>query len=225
MSIITSNLLGIESKPKTMKENIPNILAALGTDLFTNPRYLKEIRKFRLKPEDEHKLIQALTAVGMSLVRNSLTPALLRVIENKEKIPDIYDAIVLDTLNTFAQLMIADGMSPVTFGNWHKSIMEPLDKGITHAIQNPEEIWGENEHGGLPIDGIIGIILQKVFGEQNLRKLVLTDLHIGLDTFMLVQNHFDNFFIASWESLLKGDMANIIDNMLRSPMGRQYGIS
>ena len=39
-----------------------------------------------------------------------------------------------------------------------------------------------------------------------------------------IRVHFDALFIESIKSFITGDMANEIDNMLRSPMGNQYGI-
>ena len=103
-------LLGIENKSKSLEENIPNLLAAMGRTVFLLPEDLKEIKKLKLSREDTNMVCLGLTGLGMCLTLEATRHSVHRVVLDRTKAENIIQQIMQDTQAAFYQQVIDDGV-------------------------------------------------------------------------------------------------------------------
>ena len=208
-------LLGTKDKSSAIEENIPNLLAATGLSLFTDTKHRKQIEKLKISEEEKYLVSVGLLALGMFLVFESIKNAVYRTVSNKENAPDIIQKISNDTQEAFTQQLLNDGIPQDILDETLKSIIIPIIKDIENYYGNMKGSYPGNKWG------VISIGLWKILGEQKALEVIT---RTGFFEYMEIRMHFDHFFMLFIKSFMGGEMADHIDNMLRSPMGNQYGI-
>ena len=210
-------LLGIENKSKSLEENIPNLLAAMGRTIFLLPEDLKEIKKLKLSREDTNMVCLGLTGLGMCLTLEATRHSVHRVVLDRTKVENIIQQIMQDTQAAFYQQVIDDGV-PLNYIANIDTLIPALFDDLANYMLNPQESFPGNTWG------ILSIALWRVFGEQKAHGIIT---EVGYFEYMRIRVHFDARFVPATESFFgqDGDIANQIDQILCSPMGNQYGIT
>lgn len=233
MRTLLKNLLGINRRSKSRgwadaETDIPEVLVAIGSILFMDSDVLKKmkIKKFKLSREGENMVHSALTGLGIFVVLQSIPDAVGRLELNPEKTQNIIEQITKDLRDAFFQQLLANGMLPDDLLMYNRRIISPLFEDMHNYMMlfyNPDpsaiRLSSENIQSRYPW-GALGIVFERALGEQAARE---TKNNYFL--FKEAQIYFDPLFFEFMSSFLMGDMANHIDNILRSPMGSQYEIS
>ena len=225
MRTLLKNLLGINrrSRPRgwdDVETDIPNVLASIGGILFMDPDVLKKmkIKKFKLSREGENMVYSALVGLGIFVVSQSIPNAVGRLELNPEKAQNIIEQISKDLQDASFQQLLTDGMLPDDLLLYNRRILSPLFEDMNNYMSRLFN-FGETQQSRYPW-GILGIVFERALGEQ-----AASETRNDYFLFMEAQMYFDSLFVESINSFLTGGMANNIDNILRSPMGSQYGIS
>ena len=213
---IMKTLLGIESKPRSLEENIPNLLAAMGRSFFLSPEDMKTIKKLKLSREDTNMVYSGLTGLGICLSLEAIHHAVHRVVLNSMEADNIIQQIVKDTQAAFVQQSLDDG-APLDLVTYINTLIPPLGEDMGNYILNPKESFPGNTWG------ILSIVLWRVFGEQKTHSIIKKT---GFFEYMRIMAPFSSQFLLLVKSstVQGGDIANTLDKILRSPMGSQYGI-
>ena len=205
-------LLGIESKLQSLKDNLPNILAAMGRSCFTFPECLKQIKRFKLSKEDEFRVRMGLEALGLFLVWKGINQTVNRVVNNTEDVQGIIQQISNKTQDAFIQQLLDDGLPPNVVTDINNSIIFPLYDDIASYLLNPEVTFP----GFTYRMGIISIVLLRVLGEQKARDVIEGNLVTSKGfQYFEIQIHFDTHFTNFMKSICQqGEpLANQLDDM------------
>ena len=185
---------------------ISNGIVDLAKSRFNAAESMQELNKFKFSEEHKRNISLGLTIVGITLFADyGVFHALPKHMSNRA---EVRSQIAGDTLTAFAHQTIAEGLSSKAFGDLWDSTLKHIVNDINKGIQNPEHIWGENEHGGLKMGGILGVVLRKVFQTERASE-IFSGAGVDLFTFLEVSTHFDSIFKSSAASVLQ-DVGNII---------------
>lgn len=225
MRTLLKNLLGINRRSKSRgwadaETDIPEVLVAIGSILFTDSDVLKKmkIKKFKLSREGEIMVHSTLTGLGIFVVLQSIQNAVGRLELTPEKTQNITEQITKDLRDELFQQLLTNGMLPDELLMYQSRIISPLFEDINNLLYHVS--FGGSLQSRYPW-GILGIVFERALGEQTAREIKENDVFLFIEARM----YFDALFVESIESFQTGDMANQIDNILRSPMGSQYGIA
>ena len=116
---------------------------------------------------------------------------------NENQMIKLRDSYLSESFNALSSSV---QISKSAFGEMWNSYLKSIYGDIQKGIENPEYIWGENEHGGLKMGGILGIVLRKVFKTRGTRE-IFSDTDVDLFTFMEVTLYFDSLFKACMAGL------------------------
>lgn len=187
-------------------EVVSNAIVNLAKSRFSNALSMQELEKLKFSEEYKRNISLGLTIVGITLFGDyGVFHALPKHMSNKA---EIRSQIVGATLTAFAYQTIAEGVSSKAFGDLWDSTLKHIANDISKGIQDPEHIWGENEHGGLKMGGVLGVVLRKVFQTERTSE-IFSETGIDLFTFLEVSTYFDSIFKSSVASVLQ-DVGNII---------------
>lgn len=181
-------------------------LVDLAKSRFNDAPSRQELEKLKFSEEYKRNISLGLTMVGITLFADyGVFHALPKHMSNRS---EIRSQIVGDTLTAFAHQTIIEGVSSKAFGDLWDSTLKHIANDINKGIQNPQHIWGENEHGGLKMGGVLGVVLRKVFQTESTSEIFL-EVGFDLFTFLEVSTYFDSIFKSSIASVLQ-DVENIL---------------
>ncbi len=192
---------------------VSKVFVDLATGHFNSDEARRYIDKLEFTPENNLKILLGLRVVGFTLYSGQGQVFLFRyLIENTEyshnQIAELQrNSYMVESLKALKNsVQISDN----AFGGMWNSYLRSISEDIRQGIENPEYIWGENEHGGLKMGGVLGVVLRRVFKTQSISEIfTYSDLDGFLDIYMEATLYFDSIFKACFSGL-EADITEIL---------------
>ena len=182
---------------------------------FNSDKAHRYIDRLEFTPENKLKILLGLRVVGFTLYSGQGQVFLFRyLIENTEYSNNQIAELLRNSymVESLKALKNSVQISDNAFGEMWNSYLKSISEDIRKGIENPEYIWGENEHGGLKMGGILGVVLRRVFKTESTREIfsLYSDLDGSLGIYMETGLYFDSIFKACFSGL-ETDITEILD--------------
>ncbi len=181
---------------------VSEVFVELAVSHFNSTEVLGELDKLKFTPENKLKVALGLRVVGFTLYSGLGSIYFFKHLTENYKYTEnqtieLRDSYLIESFNALSNSVKISGSS---FREMWDSYLKSIYGDIQKGIENPEYIWGENEHGGLKMGGILGVVLRRVFKTRGTRE-IFSDTDIDLFTFLEVALYFDSLFKACMTGL------------------------
>lgn len=162
------------------KDSFVYDLVSVSKEWVYNPDVVTQINKLEFTSPKQKEVLQGLTMAHLSALRFYLVPWFIqKYVTDEDKVEygldgieaEITQAITQDLQHEFVKQTKHVDVSEKNYWTFFNLVLMPIANDIHEAMLNPSLIWGENEHSGLNISGILGVVLRKVFQKQSIADI------------------------------------------------------